>query len=41
MPDPERSVTSAENGGQYRLTAALTDRYRIEGELGRGGMATV
>src|SRR5512135_3110637 len=24
-----------------RLTAALSDRYRIERELGRGGMATV
>jgi eukaryotic-like serine/threonine-protein kinase len=24
-----------------RLAAALADRYRIEGELGRGGMATV
>jgi len=24
-----------------RLTAALADRYRIERELGRGGMATV
>ena len=23
------------------LTSALTDRYRIERELGRGGMATV
>jgi len=26
---------------QGRLTAALTDRYRIERELGQGGMATV
>jgi hypothetical protein len=24
-----------------RLTTALSDRYRIEGELGRGGMAVV
>ena len=24
-----------------RLTAALADRYRVEGELGAGGMATV
>jgi eukaryotic-like serine/threonine-protein kinase len=24
-----------------RLTTALTDRYRIERELGAGGMATV
>ena len=24
-----------------RLTAALSDRYRIERELGQGGMATV
>jgi hypothetical protein len=24
-----------------RLTAALADRYRIERELGRGGMAAV
>ncbi len=24
-----------------RLTAALADRYRIERELGRGGMATL
>ncbi|UCF39781.1 MAG: serine/threonine protein kinase, partial [Gemmatimonadota bacterium] len=24
-----------------RLTAALADRYRLEGELGQGGMATV
>jgi serine/threonine-protein kinase len=24
-----------------RLTAALADRYRIERELGQGGMATV
>ena len=26
---------------QGRLTAALTDRYRIDRELGQGGMATV
>ena len=26
---------------QSRLAAALSDRYRIERELGRGGMATV
>ncbi len=25
----------------HRLTAALSDRYRIERELGQGGMATV
>ena len=25
----------------FRLSAALSDRYRIEGELGQGGMATV
>ena len=24
-----------------RLTAALADRYRVERELGQGGMATV
>ena len=24
-----------------RLTAALSDRYRLEHELGRGGMATM
>ena len=28
-------------GGADRLTAALADRYRIERELGAGGMATV
>ena len=26
---------------QVRLTQALADRYQIEGENGRGGMATV
>src|SRR3569832_1246356 len=26
---------------QARLTAALSDRYRLERELGQGGMATV
>ena len=25
----------------FRLTSALSDRYRIERELGQGGMATV
>ena len=29
------------SGGTERLTAALADRYRIERELGQGGMATV
>ena len=29
------------NGLPDRLTAALADRYRIERELGAGGMATV
>jgi serine/threonine-protein kinase len=29
------------NGPQARLTTALADRYRIERELGQGGMATV
>jgi len=29
------------NGNAERLTAALADRYRIERELGAGGMATV
>jgi serine/threonine-protein kinase len=28
-------------GGNSRLTSALADRYRIERELGQGGMATV
>ncbi len=28
-------------GPQVRLTAALADRYRVERELGQGGMATV
>src|SRR5215207_3582582 len=28
-------------GDLARLTAALADRYRVERELGRGGMATV
>ncbi|MEP7327002.1 MAG: hypothetical protein ABI836_13710 [Gemmatimonadota bacterium] len=32
----ERSMTTPE-----RLTAALSDRYTIERELGQGGMATV
>jgi serine/threonine-protein kinase len=27
--------------GGARLSAALADRYRIERELGQGGMATV
>jgi hypothetical protein len=27
--------------GPERLSAALSDRYRIERELGAGGMATV
>ena len=34
MTDPARDVVS-------RLTAALADRYRLERELGAGGMATV
>jgi len=40
-------VSSFSNGGKMsddavtRLTAALTDRYRIERKLGEGGMATV
>lgn len=34
MPEPPSSL-------QARLSAALADRYRIEQELGRGGMATV
>ena len=29
------------NDTQTRLTNALSDRYRLERELGRGGMATV
>jgi serine/threonine-protein kinase len=29
------------NPAQDRLTSALSDRYRIEHELGQGGMATV
>ena len=29
------------NNVMERLTTALTDRYRIERELGAGGMATV
>jgi eukaryotic-like serine/threonine-protein kinase len=29
------------NQSQERLTAALSGRYRIERELGAGGMATV
>ena len=29
------------NATSDRLTAALADRYRIERELGQGGMATV
>jgi Tol biopolymer transport system component len=29
------------SGHRERLAAALAERYRIEGELGRGGMATV
>jgi serine/threonine-protein kinase len=36
LPDDGRSVSDVS-----RLTAALSDRYRIERELGRGGMATV
>ena len=32
---------SQESEGQARLAAALAGRYRIERELGRGGMATV
>src|SRR5215468_3324533 len=34
IPEPEPSVIE-------RLTAALAGRYRIERELGKGGMATV
>ncbi|HEX8941759.1 MAG TPA: protein kinase [Gemmatimonadaceae bacterium] len=45
MPDPERSVAPlpplAEDVAGRRLAAALADRYRIERELGRGGMAVV
>jgi serine/threonine-protein kinase len=29
------------NGPSARLAAALADRYRIEREIGAGGMATV
>ena len=29
------------NDGSERLSSALSDRYRIERELGQGGMATV
>ena len=29
------------NSGSSRSSAALSDRYRIERELGAGGMATV
>ena len=28
-------------GIEERLNSALADRYRVEGEIGRGGMATV
>ncbi|MGE5101780.1 MAG: protein kinase domain-containing protein [Deltaproteobacteria bacterium] len=45
MPEPERSVTPpsplAEDVAGRRLAAALADRYRIDRELGRGGMAVV
>jgi Tol biopolymer transport system component len=34
-------VTTPASGTAARLAAALTDRYRIERELGAGGMATV
>ncbi len=37
-PDPS---TSLGTGGAARLVTALSDRYRIERELGAGGMATV
>src|SRR5687768_10017240 len=36
-----RKVTSAIPGLDSRLTAALGDRYSVEGELGAGGMAVV
>ena len=29
------------SGPLNRLTAALSDRYRVDRELGQGGMATV
>ncbi len=32
--DPNESI-------EERLNSALADRYRVEGEIGRGGMATV
>ena len=32
--DPSQSI-------EERLNSALADRYRVEGEIGRGGMATV
>jgi tetratricopeptide (TPR) repeat protein len=39
-PIPENDLTQVE-GELRRLGAALADRYRIERELGHGGMATV
>jgi len=32
---------ASDQGPEGRLRAALADRYRIEGEIGSGGMATV
>jgi len=38
---PTPSHDAVPSDFQQRLTAALADRYRVERELGRGGMATV
>jgi len=45
VPDDPRSATGPSQplwtGATARLSAALADRYRLERELGQGGMATV
>ena len=38
-PDPERTLQVTNDA--LRLTSGLADRYRLERELGQGGMATV